>query len=172
MPQNDLLPHKNTVLFITHGGANGQMEAIVNGVPMISIGVMREQIFNSKRIEYHGYGKHLILHEFTSDDLRNAISEVTTNRTYYDNTQRCAQIIKEFPSAAENVVFWVNHILKFGGSHLHSKSLDMPLYKLFMFDVLAVILFTICAFLTCICCICYCCVKKCCKTKTDKSKVE
>ncbi len=160
MPQNDLLGHSNTVLFITHGGANGQMEAIRHGVPMISIGVMSEQLYNSRRIEYNGYGKQLKLHELTSDDLVQAIHDITSNAMYYENARRCSQIIQEFPPASENVVFWINHILKFGGSRLHPQSVGMPLYKLFMVDVLGVLLLTFCIIILITCYSCWICYKR------------
>ena len=35
LPQNDLLGHPKTKMFITHCGNNGQMEALYHGVPMI-----------------------------------------------------------------------------------------------------------------------------------------
>ena len=59
MPQNDLLGHPKTVLFLNHGGTNGQIEAIGQGVPMISIGIMSEQVYNARRAAYHGYGIQL-----------------------------------------------------------------------------------------------------------------
>ena len=171
MPQNDLLGHKNTVLFISHGGANGQLEAIGHGVPMISIGIMAEQFYNSRRIEYNGYGKQLILHEFTSEELVNAIQEITSNKMYYENTRKCAEIIKDFPPASENVLFWVNHILKFGGSHLHPKSLDMPFYKLFMLDVLLVLLLSVIVLLITTYCLCCFIIRRCCRKHTEKVKL-
>ena len=174
MPQNDLLGHQNCVLFISHGGAFGQMEAIGHGVPILSIGVITEQIYDSNRIEYHGYGKRLVLHEFTSDDLVRTIHDITTNRTYYDNTKRCAQMIRDFPPASENVVFWVNHILKFGGSHLRPKSLDMTLPQMFMLDVLGLLLLIIGVSLLIGYCTCCFIIQKCCYSRVNriKSKVE
>ena len=42
LPQNDLLEHKNTVLFVTHAGNNGQFQA--HGIPMLSIPVFGNQL--------------------------------------------------------------------------------------------------------------------------------
>ena len=36
-PQNDILAHKNVVLFISHGGGFGTTESLWNGVPMLII---------------------------------------------------------------------------------------------------------------------------------------
>ena len=37
LPQNDLLGHRNTKLFITHCGRNGQFESMYHSVPMVGI---------------------------------------------------------------------------------------------------------------------------------------
>ena len=65
------------------------------------------------------------------------------NVTYKDNLKKCSEIIHNLPSAKEIITFWVNHILKFGGAHLRPKSLDIPLYKLFMLDILFFIIFVV-----------------------------
>ena len=52
LPQNDLLGHPNTRLFITHCGVNGQHEAIYHGVPMIGFPIFSEQMYNCKRLPY------------------------------------------------------------------------------------------------------------------------
>lgn len=171
LPQNDILAHPKTVLFITHGGASGQSEGIANGVPMIAIGVMGEQIHNAVKLEYHNLGKSLTLATLTADKLVEVITEITTNKTYRQNVNKCAEITKSFPSANTNIVFWTEHILKYGGSHLRPQSLSMPFYQLFMLDVLAIFASVICifCFITYLCCRCTCRIL--CK-KVQKVKVE
>ena len=44
LPQNDILGHPKTKLFITHGGNNGQLEAIYHAVPMITLPLFSDQV--------------------------------------------------------------------------------------------------------------------------------
>ena len=50
IPQNDILGHPKVCLFITHGGNNGQFEALYHGVPMLVMPFYSDQFYNVKRI--------------------------------------------------------------------------------------------------------------------------
>ena len=56
LPQQDILAHKNTVLFITHCGMHGVMEAIYHGVPMLGMPVFIDQGDVLARIVEKGIG--------------------------------------------------------------------------------------------------------------------
>ncbi|XP_064652146.1 UDP-glucuronosyltransferase 3A1-like isoform X1 [Lineus longissimus] len=138
LPQNDILGHKNMKLFVMHGGNNGQNEAVYHGVPMLVIPTFFDQIYNGKRVEVHNYGKFVKDKEaVSSSELYEIMSEIINNETYSKNIKKCSAIIRSLPSAQEKFVFWVNHVLKFGGAHLRPPSLDMPLYEVLMLDIVA-----------------------------------
>ena len=46
LPQADILAHKNVVLFITHCGMHGVMEAIYHKVPMVGMPVFIDQVIS------------------------------------------------------------------------------------------------------------------------------
>ena len=138
IPQNDLLAHPKTKLFITHGGKHGQNQAIFHGVPSLVIPCAFDQYYNGVRVESHSYGKYVRDKEaVTSEELYKMMLEIITNGSYSSNTRKCSKIIKSMPSPEENFVFWVNHVLDFGGDHLKPPSLKMPLYKVLMLDIIA-----------------------------------
>ena len=56
LPQQDILAHKNTVLFITHCGMHGVMESIYHGVPMLGMPVFIDQGDVLARIVEKGIG--------------------------------------------------------------------------------------------------------------------
>ena len=56
LPQQDILAHKNTILFITHCGMHGVMESIYHEVPMVGMPVAFDQGDVLTRIEEKGIG--------------------------------------------------------------------------------------------------------------------
>ena len=56
LPQNSLLAHPNTRLFITHCGNGGQHEAAYHGVPMLGVPLFAEQSHNALRMVHHRIG--------------------------------------------------------------------------------------------------------------------
>ena len=142
VPQNDLLGHPKTVLFVTHGGNNGQNEAIFHGVPMLVVPIAIDQRSAGVRMRAHSYGDYVNdLGKITSDELYDMMHEIISNDTYKTNIKKCSRIVRSMPSAHERFVFWVNHILEFGGKHLRPPSLDMPFYQVYMLDIIAFYLF-------------------------------
>ena len=159
LPQNDLLGHNKTRAFITHGGNNGQLESLYQGVPQIVMPIFGDQLYNSKRTELHKYGVAMNIFEFTSDELVLRINEVVYEGPYAENIKRASEIIHSLPSPIDRTTFWVEHILKFGGSHLRPSFMDMPLYKFVMLDiiiflmvVLHLLIFIVYKIINCICC--------------------
>ena len=172
LPQNDLLGHAKTRLFITHGGVNGQMEALYHGIPMLTMPLFGDQEYNAKASEDKGFGLTLDPFNFTSQQLTDAIDNMLDDRARYrENIDRCSAIVRSFPSAQERFVFWVEHVLRFGGSHLKPSFVDMPMWKLFMLDIAAfclVVLVSVAA--VCRCC-CHC-VKRKWRRKGSKMKTN
>ncbi|XP_071111018.1 UDP-glucuronosyltransferase 1-2-like [Haliotis cracherodii] len=142
MPQSDLLSHPKTKLFITHCGANGQNEAFLNGVPMIGFPIFAEQPYNAKKLGYFGFGIAMDLKTFTVDDLVSNINEVIQNSSYSQKIKKAAEITKlRERSGKDEAVYWIEHVLKYGGAHLRSYCQDMPLYQYLCLDVIGLVLF-------------------------------
>ncbi|XP_067650955.1 UDP-glucuronosyltransferase 2B15-like [Haliotis asinina] len=158
MPQSDLLAHPNTKLFITHCGANGQNEAFLQGVPMIGFPMFAEQPYNAKKLVYFGFGIEMDLKMFTVDDLVSNINEVIQNSSYSQKIKKAAEITKlRERSPKDEAVYWIEHVLKYGGAHLRSYCQDMPLYQYLCLDVIGLVLVIlhVCIFVLWKSC-CYC----------------
>ena len=158
LPQNDLLGHPNTKVFITHGGNNGQLEAVYHGVPVLTMPFTGDQQFNSIQAQSRGFGLVLDRLTITESDLNNTLTEIINNKQYSENIKKCSEIMKSMPSSHETTVFWVNHILRFGGDHLRSPAVDMPMYQILMLDVFAflalVVMLVVIGITYACCCIC------------------
>ena len=79
LPQNDILGHPKTKLFITHCGNNGQMEALYHGEPMIGFPMWTDQLYNCPRLSYHGYGICLDTTTFKGEHLVSAVNNILEN---------------------------------------------------------------------------------------------
>jgi glucuronosyltransferase len=82
LPQNDILGHVKTKLFITHAGANGLAEAAYHGVPMICSPFFGDQHDNSRFVQYDGLGEILPVGHATAEQLVSLINQVINEKRY------------------------------------------------------------------------------------------
>ena len=140
LPQNDLLGHPNTKLFITHCGNSGQYEGLYHAVPMIGFPVLADQLINGQIIQSKRYGISMDIDNFTADELIRNIEEVIENPEYKKNIAKTSEIFRsqaELPSG--RVARLVDEIIKYGGNHLRSEIQNIPLYQFLMLDIWAVL---------------------------------
>ena len=163
LPQNDLLGHPQTKLFLTHGGTNGMMESIYHGVPLVVTPLGGDHPYNARKVEIRHYGRQINIKTDTAAHIAEVVRDVLNNVTYHKSIKRAKQILNHLPKGNDTIVFWVEHILKFGSDHIRPSYIDMPMYKYFMLDVLAFL--SLVTFGTCwiIFKLFNLCVRKCCK---------
>jgi len=143
LPQNDLLGHPRTRLFITHCGNSGQYEALYHAVPMIGMPWFAEQHSNCERSDDRGFGVTLDILEFTSEQLTTSIQEVVYNTKYRETIGKVSEAWKDelrIQSPLDRASFWIEHVIKYGGRHLRSPALELSLCEFLMLDVLLVVL--------------------------------
>ena len=59
------------------------------------------------------------------------------NATYRVNVERASRIFRDRPETTrERAVYWIEHVIKFGGGHLRSYANEMPLYQYWMLDIM------------------------------------
>jgi hypothetical protein len=161
VPQNDVLGHNNTRLFITHCGNNGQYEALYHGVPMVGIPMFGEQPHNAFRIQDHGYGVSLLpktMLTFSTENLVAAILEVSTNPVYRENAKRASAILKDRPLPAETIADWIEHVMRHGSAHLRSRGMELTWYQFWMLDILVFVSVVVVVFIATLFCLVRCCV--------------
>jgi glucuronosyltransferase len=138
LPQNDILGHPKTRLFITHCGDNGQHEALYHGVPMLGFPMFAEQAYNCHRAVLKGYALEMNIHSFSAAQLEHNIREIVENATYRTTIQKASAAWRDQPLLGrEKAAFWIEHVIKHGGAHLRFVAMEMPLYRLLMLDVLS-----------------------------------
>ena len=83
IPQNDILAHPRTKLFITHAGPNGVYEAAFHAVPMLALPQFGDQHVCAQQVKAAGAG--LVLDfmrksaDISVDRIVALIRELTTN---------------------------------------------------------------------------------------------
>ena len=149
LPQNDLLAHPNTKVFVTHCGCNGQFEALYNAVPMVGVPFFGDQMYNSKRMAKKGLGIDVSNGpRFKSGEIQSAIQEVLRNDSYRSTMALHSQIFKDRPmTPKQRIVYWIEHVIKYGSKHLVSRASAMPWYKYWCFDILSFCLAVIVLFM-------------------------
>ncbi|CAB0003852.1 unnamed protein product [Nesidiocoris tenuis] len=138
VPQLGILAHKNTKLFITHGGLQGTMETVHYGVPIVGIPIFADQPKNVKFMVMKGCGVQIDKRNITSAALEWAINEVISNPKYKEAImKRSAMIRDSLVRPVDEAVYWIEYVLKHG-KVLQPASVHLPYYKLYLLDVLAI----------------------------------
>ncbi|KAH8241102.1 hypothetical protein KR026_012171, partial [Drosophila bipectinata] len=137
LPQDDILAHPNTKLFITHAGKGGITEAQYHGVPMVALPIFGDQIGNAHAMEKAGYGLALDLLSITEDSLREALTEVLENKKFGEAIGKFSALYRDRPlSAKQAVLYWTEYVLRHKGApHLQSPAVHMNFIELNNIDV-------------------------------------
>ncbi|XP_070199115.1 UDP-glucuronosyltransferase 2B11-like [Littorina saxatilis] len=173
LPQNDLIGHKNTRVFVTHCGKNGQYEALFHAVPVVCMPIFMDQPYNAERMRGKGMAERLDLITVSEDELRATIVKVGTEKRYKQTIARASELFHiEMGVPKDRAAFWLDHVMKYGGSHMRSAGQDMPYYQFIGLDVFALLLSVVVVFLVVIA-VCMFCICRClCRRYTRKQKAE
>ncbi|XP_005110277.2 UDP-glucuronosyltransferase 1-6 [Aplysia californica] len=160
IPQNDLLGHAKVKVFVSHCGKNGQYESLYHAVPMLCLPLFTDQPYNAERARYRGFGLTADVKTISEDDLLALINELLDNATYSKNIQRASQIFKDiYGLPVERAAFWLDHVIKYGGSHMRYAGQDMPGYQFYDLDVLGVLILSAVFFISFCGWFLYCCLQ-------------
>ncbi|KAJ1365482.1 hypothetical protein KIN20_025794 [Parelaphostrongylus tenuis] len=114
LPQSDLLAHPKTKAFISHGGYNSIQEAIITGVPLVTIPLFGDQPKNAKWAEKHRIAVNLRKNSLTVDAIVNALEKILTDQSYTDNIKRLSRMVKKRPVKSEHLlVAWAEFVAEF-----------------------------------------------------------
>ncbi|XP_072536223.1 UDP-glucuronosyltransferase 2A2-like isoform X2 [Salminus brasiliensis] len=147
LPQNDLLGHPKTRLFVAHGGTNGVYESIYHGVPMLGVPLLFDQFENFLRLEVRGAAKALDVSKLNRQTFLKAIQDVLHQPSYRDNMQRLSRLHRDKPMhPLDSAIYWIEFVMRHKGAvHLRTESYKMPWYSYHSLDVLGFLLAVILA---------------------------
>lgn len=142
LPQDDVLAHKNVVLFIAHGGLGGMAEARFHAVPVLGIPIFAEQSHNVNGVEREGWGKQVDYATLTEESFETPLKEILTNPQYRQKVQELSELYRDRPqSAIDLACYWVEYVIRYKGApHMHYQGADLNFFQEQMLDVVAALL--------------------------------
>ncbi len=156
IPQNDLLGHPKTNMFVTHCGSHSTFETAYHGVPVIALPVCLDQFDNAKRlVDRAGMGVEILYESLNEENLLAAMKEVLSNKTYKENAMLTSQLLRDRVISPKNeFLFHINYVIRHKGMGKMSADVTERLntFQLYSIDVMAVVAFV---FALCNCIIFY-----------------
>ncbi|KAH7718386.1 CRE-UGT-15 protein [Aphelenchoides avenae] len=134
--------HPRLSAFITHCGLNSLNEAAASGVPLVTIPLFADQLYNSAIVKKRGIGTYLDIRYLTKEALVDALRAVLEDPSYRDNARLLKRKLETYPhDPAELFLRHIEFASEFGPlQELSLASAEMPLYKYYNVDVLALVL--------------------------------
>ncbi|XP_062318452.1 UDP-glucuronosyltransferase 2A2-like [Osmerus eperlanus] len=124
LPQNDLLGHPKTRLFVAHGGTNGVQEAIYHGVPLVGLPLVFDQPDNLSRMSAKGAATIVDFSTLDRNTFLSALKEVLYKPSYRENMQRLSRLHRDQPiKPLDRAVFWIEYVMRHKGApHLRTQA--------------------------------------------------
>ncbi|XP_055629658.1 UDP-glucosyltransferase 2-like [Toxorhynchites rutilus septentrionalis] len=142
LPQDDILAHKNVVLFISHGGLGGMAEARYHGVPVLGIPIFAEQSGNVIGMVREGLGLGVDYATLAEKSFTESLNEVLTNSRFRQKAKETSVIYRDRPQTALDLAcYWVEYVIRHKGApHLHYQGAELNFIQKQMLDVIVVLL--------------------------------
>ncbi|KAJ8002571.1 hypothetical protein DPEC_G00160290 [Dallia pectoralis] len=142
IPQNDLLGHPKTRVFVAHGGTNGVQEAIYHGVPLVGLPLLLDQPDNLSKLTARGAAKVVNILTMDRRVFREAIEAVLYEPSYRENMQRLSGLHRDQPiKPLDKAVFWIEFVMRHkGAAHLRTESYKMSWVVYYSVDVIGTLL--------------------------------
>lgn len=118
------------------------LESAYHGVPMICLPFFGDQSRNAQVAKQAGFAEVVDLDATSAEEFVSLIQKVLTDPSYREKAQRISKSVQLLPrSPVKEAADWVEYTQAQGGlQFLRPRGLDLPFYKLFLLDVLFVVL--------------------------------
>ncbi len=160
IPQNDVLGHENTKLFITHGGLLSTQEAIFNSIPILGIPIMVDQFMVRQTTEFtfqisntlpllifknidrcveRGIAGRINVKAITSDNLYEKLNEMLSNPMYKENCRIASQSFRDQKERPlDRAIWWIEWALRNPNSVALNRGKNLNFIQLQSIDVIGV----------------------------------
>ncbi|CAL4072831.1 unnamed protein product, partial [Meganyctiphanes norvegica] len=117
LPQRDILANPNVVLFVTHCGIFGVLEALHHGIPLVCMPIFGDQMENLQRLRELGL---VVQFKKTSsaDEIYNALIEGLSNPQYKEAADQMSSHLRSLPIPPLQQATWLlEHVMNTSGAH-------------------------------------------------------
>lgn len=162
LPQDDILAHPKTKLFISHCGISSYNEALYHKVPIVAIPFIGDQPINAAKVKGEGWGEIVSGQDLSDEKLDNAIKTVLTEPKYKQAVSKLSDLYRDRPmSPMKTAIFWIEYVVKHkGADHLKYQGRYLTWWQVQSLDIYLVILgllyvfvkgfkFILCKFMRC-----------------------
>uniref|UniRef100_A0A1Q3FSB8 UDP-glucuronosyltransferase n=1 Tax=Culex tarsalis TaxID=7177 RepID=A0A1Q3FSB8_CULTA len=148
-PQNDILAHKNVVLFISHGGQFGTFESMYHGVPTLFMPFFGDQHRNALRAVRSGYAGHMLFQDVTEESFEARIRQLIEDRRFYTRAKEISVLFQDtIVEPMNESIYWMEYVVRHKGApHLKSKAVNLSIAQYLLLDVLGVVMLVVAIFI-------------------------
>ncbi|XP_056631221.1 UDP-glucosyltransferase 2-like isoform X2 [Diorhabda sublineata] len=138
LPQQELLAHNKTKLFISHCGGLSTVEAARFGVPILALPFMLDQNQNAEQIENQKWGKVLPFQKITTENIYDAIHRLLHDPEYRTNAQRMSRLVRDqTDSSRERAIYWIEYAIRHNGTRfLKPETTNSSFFIRYSLDIL------------------------------------
>nr|QVG59857.1 UDP-glucuronosyltransferase [Nilaparvata lugens] len=142
LPQQSVLAHPKTRLFISQCGLQSLQEATTFGVPMMAIPMFGDQDYNAMKVAEAKAGIVVEFADINYQVVYETLNKLLKDSSYKENMMRLSKITNDKPMPAlETAVWWVEYVLRHSGApHLTPVSLELYWFQYLCLDVIAALL--------------------------------
>ncbi|KAJ6641713.1 UDP-glucosyltransferase 2 [Pseudolycoriella hygida] len=138
LPQNDILAHRNTKVFVSHMGIGGYNEAMYHSVPVLAIPFGGDQFANAKKAANDEWAEIIEYPELTQDIFERKLFSLLQQTKYKSNVKRISSLYRDRPlSAIETAIFWIEYVIRHNGAkHLQYPGVELNFFQQNSLDVI------------------------------------
>ncbi|KAF2366601.1 UDP-glucuronosyl/UDP-glucosyltransferase [Trinorchestia longiramus] len=146
VPQQDILGHPKTRIFITQGGVMSIQELQYHGVPALVVPIVFDQYSNAVKVVRKNLGLQLDWYTVTADQIVESINTLVNDSSYAERLRKLSAVLqdqKETP--AERAVWWIEYVIRHQGApHLQYPGKKLHFLQYICADVM--LFLTVCLY--------------------------
>lgn len=139
IPQQDVLAHNATRLFVNHCGLQGVTEALYHAVPMVGLPIFLDQGDYLVKLVKHGVAIPLDRQTATAEVIYQTLRRALNNPSFKHNAKRLSKLMKDTPdklTPQERALQLVEYLVRQkGANHLKMHSRHLNFFQYFCIDI-------------------------------------